>query len=195
MWNRLPCLIEEGIAVTGLDPAKASLDFARRKPKANQVNWILGDATSLTPMSTDIAVMTGNVAQVFLTDQAWEETLTNIRGAIQSKGHLIFEVRNPAQKAWLEWTREQTYRRLDIPTVGAVEAWCEVTDVANELVSFQWTYVFGSDHQIIKSNSTLQFREQKAIEDSLKQSGYTVREIRGAPDRPGKEFVFIATLT
>lgn len=187
-------LIEQGIAVTGLDPAKASLDFAQSKPNADQIKWILGDVTNLNPLGIDVAVMTGNVAQVFLTDQSWEEALAGIRRAIRPKGYLVFEVRNPAAKAWIDWTRDKTYRKLDIPKVGIVESWCEVIDVVNELVSFQWNYIFQSDGQIIKSISTLRFREQRAIEQSLKQSGYNICEIREAPDRPGKEFVFITTI-
>jgi hypothetical protein len=75
-----------------------------------------------------------------------------------------------------------------------VSSGCEVTDVSEELVSFRWTYVFESDGEVIKSDSTLRFREREAIESSLRRSGYVVREIRDAPDRPKKEFVFIAAL-
>lgn len=38
------------------------------------------------------------------------------------------------------------------------------------------------------------FRERHQIEESLERVGYLVREIRDAPDRPGKEFVFVAEL-
>lgn len=185
---------QHSFEVTGLEPAQASLDLARRKSYANKVRWILGDTTSLPSMSVDLAVMTGNVAQVFLTDQTWEVTLAAIRRALHSKGHFVFEVRDPAQKAWLEWTREKTYQRTEIPAVGNVESWCEVTDVSKELVSFRWTYIFASDGRVVTSDSTLRFREREAIEHSLKKSGFIVREVREAPDRPKKEFVFIAAL-
>lgn len=187
-------LIESGIEVTGLDPARASLDIARRKPNANQVRWILGDATNLPSMSVDLAVMTGNVTQVFLTDQSLEETFIGIRKALHPNGHLVFEVRNPAQKAWLDWNREKTYERRHIAGIGNIEGWCEVIDVSEELVSFRWTYTFESDGQVITSDSTLRFRERKAVEESLKRTGYIVNEVREAPDRPNKEFVFIAAL-
>jgi len=188
-------LSEQGFAVTGLEPAKASLDFARRKPNANRVRWILGDAASLPPLSVDLGVMTANVAQVFLTDAAWEEALAHVRRALQPNGHLVFEVRDPAKKAWLDWTREKTHMRLNISGIGNVDGWCEVTDVSKEFVSFRWTYVFEADGQVITSDSTLRFREREAIEQSLVKTGYAVHEIRDAPDRPGKEFVFIAALS
>ncbi len=187
-------LSEEGFDVTGLEPAQASMNLARRKPHAGKVRWILGDASNLPAMTADLALMTGNVAQVFLTDEAWEATLLAVRRAILPGGHLVFEMRDPAQKAWLEWTREKTYQRIDVSGIGAVEGWCEVTDVSNDLVSFRWTYVFESDGQVLTSDSVLRFRERETIENSLKRAGYVVKEVRDAPDRTGKEFVFMAGL-
>jgi SAM-dependent methyltransferase len=189
------CLASKnGFEVTALEPAQGSLDLARRKPNAKEVRWILGDATSLPAMAVDLAIMTGNVAQVFVTDQSWEASLAAVRESLLPNGHFVFEVRDPAQKAWLEWTRDKSYVRKDILGVGIVEGWCEVTDVSTEFLSFRWTYVFGSDGQIITSDSTLRFRDRETIENSLKKSGYELREVRDAPDRPQKEFVFIAAL-
>jgi SAM-dependent methyltransferase len=188
-------LISKGFEVTGVDPAGGSLDFARSKPSADRINWILGDVTNLPEMAVDAAVMTGNVAQVFLTDASWEEALLGARQALNPDGHLIFEVRNPVQKVWLDWTREKTYTQREVSGIGKVEGWCEVIETSKDLVTFQWTYIFESSGHAIKSESTLRFREREEIEVSLAKSGYRVREVRDAPDRPGKEFVFIASLT
>lgn len=185
-------LSELGFDVTGVDPAEASLDLARAKPHAHGVRWILGDVTALPDMKVDVAVMTGSVAQVFLTEDEWETTLAAIHRVLSLRGHLVFEVRDPAKKAWLDWTREQTFNRIDVPGIGEVEGWCEVTDETEERVSFRWTYVFGADGQTITSDSTLRFRSRDAIERSLRKCGFVVGELREAPDRPGKEFVFIA---
>lgn len=191
----LACLLsEQGFEVTGVEPARASLEYAKSRPHANQVHWIFGEATDLPNLKVDLAVMTGNVAQIFLTDTSWAKTLLSIRRSLQPRGHLVFEVRDPSKKAWLEWTKERTYSAIDLPKIGRVEGWCNVTDVSDELVSFRWTYVFESDGQVMTSDSTLRFREKAAIEESLVNSGYRVREIRESPDRPGKEFVFIADL-
>ena len=187
-------LSQEGFSVVGLEPAKASLDFARRKPHADRVHWILGDAKNIPQASFDLAVMTGNVAQVFLTDQIWEETLVDIRTVLHRKGHLVFEVRDPAKKAWLEWTPEKTRNQLNAAGIGLVESWCELTDVSGELVSFRWNYVFKSDGTVITSESTLRFREKDAIERTLANAGFSIVDVREAPDRLGKEFVFIAGL-
>jgi len=187
------CLLSQhGYEVTGVDPAQASLNIAYRKPYADKVKWILGDSSDLPPLKIDLAIMTGNTAQVFITDEDWLNNLSSIRRML-SDGHLVFEVRNPAKKAWLRWTREQTYNRLEIPGTGFVEGWCEVSDVSGELVSFRWTYVFEADGRTLSSDSTLRFRDYGAIVKSLEQSGFLVKDVRDAPDRPGQEFVFIAT--
>lgn len=65
----LPVLLaRDGVTAIGVDPAAASLDEARHKDGAELVTWLHGDATTLPPLQVDVAVMTGNVAQVFLTD-------------------------------------------------------------------------------------------------------------------------------
>jgi hypothetical protein len=67
-----------------------------------------------------------------------------------------------------------------------------VTDVSGPLVTFRWTYVFASDGAVLTSDSTLRFRERAEVEAALVASGYVVDEVRDAPDRPGREFVFFA---
>jgi len=50
----LACLLaERGKQVVGLDPAAASVDVARRKPGADAVQWIVGDAASTASMPTE----------------------------------------------------------------------------------------------------------------------------------------------
>lgn len=186
-------LAAKGFDVIGVDPAQASLDVARKKPNGNQIEWILGDPTCLPVLAVDMAVMTGNVAQVFLTEDSWIDALTGIRKALKPTGHIVFEVRDPSQQAWLKWTREQSYQRIEIPNIGFVEGWCDVTNISEGLVSFRWTYVFEADGQILTSDSTLRFREKQEIIDSLKKTGYTIKDIRDAPDRPKLEWVFVAS--
>ena len=83
--------------------------------------------------------MTGNVAQVFLTEDEWENTLAAIHRVLSPGGHLVFEVRDPAKRAWLDWTREKTYARVNVPGIGEVEGWCNVTEEKEELVSFRYS--------------------------------------------------------
>jgi SAM-dependent methyltransferase len=185
-------LAGRGIDVVGVDPARASLEFARAKPGAGAVRWVHGDATTLPPLAVDAALMTGNVAQVFLTDEDWLSTLRGTREALRPGGHFVFETRDPARRAWERWTPELTRSELDVPSVGVVEDWGELTEVSGPFVTFRSTTVFKRDNVVIESTSTLRFRDRAEVEDSLVEAGFRTVEIRDAPDRPGLEFVFIA---
>ena len=156
------------------------------------MRWLHGDATSLPPLQVDLATMTGNVAQVFLTDEEWAATLGGVHAALRPGGRLVFETRDPARRAWLDWTREHSFSRTDIPGVGLVQSWHELTEVSGELVSFRSFIVFEADDAALTSDSTLRFREREAIAVSLAAAGYQLDEVRDAPDRPGREFVFVA---
>jgi SAM-dependent methyltransferase len=185
-------LASRGYEVTGVDPALASLDVARAKPGADSVRWIHGDAASLPKVEFDLATMTGNVAQAIVERSDWEATLRGVYEALRPVGHLVFETRNPAYRAWEGWNRPATYALTEIDGVGAVENWQEVTEVSDSLVTFRSTTVFASDGQVLTSESTLRFRERDEVLTDLAQSGCDVLDVRDAPDRPGREFVFIA---
>lgn len=185
-------LAKRGIAVTGVDPAGGSLDVARGKPGSEQVRWVHGDATTLPALQADLATMTANAAQEIVEPAAWDGTLRGIHDALRPGGHLVFETRDPARRAWLDWNRAASYRVSELPGVGAVENWVDVIDVNGPLVTFRWTYVFALDGQALTSESTLRFRERDEVEAALLAHGYTVEEVRDAPDRPGREFVFLA---
>ncbi len=185
-------LADRGTEVVGVDPARASIEVARAKPGSERVRWICGDATDLPPLQVDLATMTANVAQAIVDPQAWQKTLRGAREALRPGGHLVFETRNPAGRAWEEWNRESSYRVTEIPRVGPVESWVQLIEVRRPLVTFRWTYRFAVDGQVLTSDSTLRFRERDEVERDLDAHGYVVDDVRDAPDRPGKEFVFLA---
>lgn len=181
-----------GVEVTGVDPAAASLAVARNKEGADHVTWVHGDATTLPPLHVDLALMTGNVAQVFLTDQEWIATLRGIRTALAAHGYLVFETRRPERRVWEDWAVDTGPVVRDVPGVGEVEQRSEVTDVVLPYVSFRQSYRFVRDDQVVSSCSTLRFRSREEIENSLASAGFTALEVRDAPDRHGQEYVFIA---
>jgi hypothetical protein len=149
----------------------------------------------LPPVQVDLVTMTGNVAQAIVDPGAWHGTLRGVRDVLRPGGHLVFETRDPGYRGWREWDRATSYRITEIPGVGAVESWVELTDVALPLVSFRWTWVFASDGQTLRSDSTLRFRERDEVEADLVEHGYAVAAVKGAPDRPGRELVFFARRT
>jgi SAM-dependent methyltransferase len=188
-------LAASGRLVVGVDPAEASLEVAKAKDAAARVTWVHGDATAVPAFGADLAVMTGNVAQVFLADADWGQALAGIHDALRPGGYLVFETRRPERRAWEEWAADTGPVTLDIPGTGWVERRNQVTEVSLPFVSFQNTYRFLADGAVITSDSTLVFRPRDEVESSLLGHGYRVLDVRDAPDRPGREFVFIAERT
>jgi SAM-dependent methyltransferase len=189
-WASL--LAERGFTVVGLDPAAASLEVARGKPGAERVRWIQGDVRSLPPLAVDLATMTGNVSNVFLTGQEWSATLDGVHAALRPGGHLVFESVDPAGQPWLNWNRGTTYVRRESAEVGEFESWTEVTGVDDDLVSTRRTWVFAADGTTLTSEGTRRYPARAVIEESLIAAGYELADVRDAPDRPGRELVFIA---
>ena len=184
-------LAADGLAVTGVDPALASLDVARRKPHAEAVTWRHGTAEDLPPLGADAAVMTGNVAQVFVTDESWAATLRGIRGALRPGGVLVFETRRPGRRAWEEWQADTAETLHEVPGIGPVHQRPTGVEVALPLVTFSDEFRF-ADGTVLTSTSTLRWRDEAELRDTLAANGFDVEEIREAPDRPGREYVVIA---
>lgn len=185
-------LADRGIDVVAVDPAAASVDVARSKSGAERVTWLTGDVSTLPALQVDLAIMTGNVAQAIWSPGDWTATLAGIWRALKPGGWLVFETRIPARRAWESWDRAESLTTADVPGQGPVENWFETIDVAGPLVTFRGTWIFGSDGAVLTSDSTLRFRERSEIDADLLAAGFTVEEIRDAPDRPGREWVYLA---
>lgn len=183
-------LAERGVSVVGVDPARASLDVARAKPSADRVTWIHGDATALVGAVSemDVAVMTGNVAQVFVTDEDWDATLRAVRHCLRAGGWFVFETRRSEVRDWESWTSPPT--PVVLPDGRTAVQSCTVTEVALPLLTFEGSTVI--EDEVLWSTSTLRFRERAEIEADLDRCGFEVVEVRDAPDRPAKEMVFLA---
>lgn len=184
-----------GLELVGLDPAGASLAVARTKPGAERVRWIEGTAPVLAeadpPVRTDLAVMTGNVAQVFLTDEEWRATLAAVRSVLPIGGHLVFESRRPERRAWEDWAAPGVHdTERDVPGEGRVRSTFALTEVAPPYVGFRSHYVF-ADGTEADSTSRLRFRTVEETTADLVATGFDLVEIREAPDRPGLENVYV----
>ena len=135
--------------------------------------------------------MTGNVAQVFLTDGSG----TQLCGARMPRSGpaAAWSSRpaiRPAGVAGLESRR--LVSRADVPGVGVVQSWAEVSGIRGDLVSFRSVFVFEADGATLTSELTLRFRRREEVADSLMAAGFVVDDLRDAPDRPGRELVFVA---
>jgi SAM-dependent methyltransferase len=186
-----------GLRVTGVDPAAASVDVARGKPQAEAVEWVVGTAPDVAADPAhrdrhDLAMMTANVAQVFLDDEDWLATLRAVRSCLCPGGWLAFETRVPADRGWEQWTEDLTRRVVDVAGQGPVEEWVEVTEVEGELVTFESPRIFHADGERIDSVSTLRFRGEGALRRSLDEAGFGSVDVRDLPYAPGRGWLFLA---
>jgi len=167
-----------GRKVHGIDPARAMLAWARSQPGAERVQWTEGDSSRLGTPEADLAVMTGNVAQVFLDDDAWEVTLKALYAALRPGGHLAFESRNPEAREWDAWHPEATYEELETSS-GRWTCWLDAAVAEHGRVHFTAHHVFAATGEDLVVNSTLRFRSRNEVEQSLVRSGFTVVEAYG----------------
>ena len=194
----LACLLAGmGVEVLGVDPASASVDVARTKPGAGAVRWVVGTAPDAAAdpanhQRFELATMTANVAQVFLSDTDWISTLRAIHVCLRPGGMLAFETRNPADRAWERWTKERSHHVVDAGAEGLVEDWVEVTGVDGELVTFESPTIFQSDGERLDSTSTLRFRGLDALESSLAEAGFGEVEILDLPYAPTRGWLVLA---
>jgi SAM-dependent methyltransferase len=174
-----------------LDPDRSDLDAYLTLADELDARSVLdvgcatGTLACLLACQVDLVTMTGNVTQVFLSDDGWLSVLRSAKAALAPGGRLVFEVRDPGKQAWREWNRDRTYKQVSVAGVGTVETWVELTAVAGQLVSFRTTFVFAETGEVITSDSTLRFRPRDEIEVSLAATGLLLEEVRDAPIDPG----------
>ena len=172
------------------------LAVARRGPGAERVRWVEGDAAALGMPDADLVVMTGNVAQVFLDDAEWAATVRAIHAALRPGGHLAFESRNPADRAWEGWNRAATYEQIETPS-GPMECWLDVIRVVDGRVTFAGHNVFTDTGEVLVVPSTLRFRSQDELTASLTAAGFAVEHVygdwaRGPVTPASRPLVFVA---
>jgi SAM-dependent methyltransferase len=189
-------LAARGYRVTGVEPARESLDAARAKPGAGAVTWIDGSAEAAPRNAFDAALMTSHVAQFFVTDDEFATALAGLHDALVPGGRLIFDSRDPADRRWERWNPAETTHELTLPDGVAVRLWAEVTAVAAGAVSFRHRYAF-SDGDRREATATLRFRSEAELRDALAAAGFTVEQIYGGWNRdpighPDGEFLVIA---
>lgn len=190
-------LAAAGRAVIGIDPANAMLNIARTRPGGDKVTWVLGDSAELRAASADLIVMTGHVAQVFLDEDYWRTTLRRCLAALRPGGHLAFETRNPARRAWTMWTRDRTTGTYQTADGTTYTSWVQATDVVGPRVTFEAHNVFADTGRDIVSTSVLTFRDRAAIEDALTAAGFDAPAVFGDWDRSATsdgspELIFVA---
>jgi SAM-dependent methyltransferase len=189
-------LAQRGHAMIGVDPSREMLAVARRGPYGDRVQWIDGDATDIGTPGADLAIMSGHVAQFFVTDEAWDTALGALRAALRPGGTLAFESRNPDNREWDRWTRAIA-RSVHDRVAGSIRTWSEVVDVTASVVSYENHYVFVATGEDLVSSARLRFRTLAELTASLADAGFAIEHVYGtwasgpvAPENP--ELIIVA---
>lgn len=167
--------VEEGYRITAIDPNVEAIQKAKGKEFADKVTWIVGDSADLKTNAYDVVIMTANVAQVFLTDNSWQQVIADAYRALKHGGHFIFDTRNPLAKAWIEWQKDMTPDIAKDPVSGnRLEIWQEYEGLEGDIFTFYETVKKARTNEIlIREKIQLKFRTQEEIEKTLEQAGFS----------------------
>jgi SAM-dependent methyltransferase len=181
-------LAAAGHEVTGVDPARASLEAARAKPGAERVRWIEGTSRVLPARAFDLALMTSHVAQFVVDEDDWRTTLADLRRALVPGGRLVFDTRDPRARIWERWTPALTRRVIPVPGSGAVETWTEVGAVQDGTVALTHRYVFAGSAEVA-ATAEMRFRDEQEVCAAVAAAGLAVEDVFGGWNRepPGHE--------
>ncbi|WP_374656333.1 trans-aconitate 2-methyltransferase [Dongia sp.] len=164
-----------GAAVTGVDPAAAMLEIARRREGGDRVTWVEGDGRSVRlGRQFDLIVMTGHAFQCLLTDADQLALLKTIAAHLSLQGRFIFDSRNPKGRAWLEWNPKASHRFVEHPKHGRVESWNDYAyDEASGVVTYGTYYRLGSG-ELLAAKSKIRFSPKDHLARLIAQAGLTV---------------------
>ena len=186
-------LAERGHRVTGVDPAAAMLAVARRKPHAEQVDWVESCAQSYkSHRRFDLIVMTRHAFQILLTDADALAALDTMRVHLKEGGKVAFETRNPR----VDWAGEWAARPPGMLPGGQLIETLEITGNDDEFISFETSY--RSPLTTLTTRSTLRFPSREHVGALIARSGLIVREVYGDWDAGrfeaarSREIIFIA---
>jgi ubiquinone/menaquinone biosynthesis C-methylase UbiE len=167
-----------GHQVTAVDRARPALDAARRKPGAARVRWIEGAAEVLPSRAYEAALLTDHVAQLFVDDDEWSAVLARLRRALVAGGRLILDSRDPGFERWTTWNPQESRRTVVLPDGVTVDAWDEVTDVDEPIVTVAHHYAF-TDGERLTSSGTLRFRTEAELRSTVEDAGFDVDRVYG----------------
>jgi hypothetical protein len=173
------------------------IEIARRRHCGGRVEWRVGDARHIGEPNADLAIMTGHVAQFFLTEESWRTALVALQRSLRVGGYLSFESRNPDAREWESWTSD-VKKSVNDPRAGRIHTWSEVNDVTGELVSYTIHYRFVDTGEELRAAGKLRFRSKGELTRTLADAGFTVDVVyadwdRRPADPTAKELIVVAT--
>ncbi|MFB8375195.1 class I SAM-dependent methyltransferase [Paenibacillus taichungensis] len=190
-------LAENGYKITAIDPNEEAINVARSKGTPGNVKWMVGDSADLQSNTYDAVIMTANVAQVFLTDDSWKQTISDVFRSLKVGGHFIFDTRNPLAKVWKEWEMDKTPDLAKDRLSGdSLEIYTEYDGFEGDVYTFyEIVKHTKKDKILIREKMQLRFRNQEEFNASLKSTGFTQIETYGdwefkQANSKNKSFIF-----
>lgn len=170
---------EVGINVDAIDPNEEAILHAKRKFNYNNINWIVGNSANLRSNTYDAVIMTANVAQVFLTDDSWQQLLTDVYHALKPGGSFIFDCRNPEVKVWESWEKDMTPDYAINETTGEkLVIWTTYDGFLDDIYTFYETIKVEHTNEIVTSlKMELKFRTKEILEQSIYKTGFKINQI------------------
>ena len=112
---------------------------------------------------------------MFLSDESWKQTISDVYRSLKTGGHFIFDTRNPLAKAWEEWEKDTTPDLAkDLMTGDMLEIHTEYEGFTGNIFTFVETVKHAnSGEMLIREKMQLRFRKQIEIEESLRQTGFS----------------------
>ena len=193
-------LARRGHEMTGVEPAAAMLDIARKKPYADQVRWIEGSYERFVGLTADMVLMTSHVAQFFLHDDEWQRMLEASHKALAPGGHIVFDSRTPIFPPYQTWPTEGSPRRVEDPAAGPIVWWYKLLEIKDNRVRYQLYYHFINSNETVVSTDELMFRSREILTLSLNDAGFKVETVYGdwdssLPTPTSPEMIFVAART
>jgi SAM-dependent methyltransferase len=158
----LACRIaQEGMCVTGVDPAEGMLRVARSRQGTERVSWIKSAGQTLRlPPRFDLIYMTGHGFQALLTDDDAIAVLRTAHEHLTGDGRFAFESRNPARRAWLSWTPDKR-KVVTTGDHGRIEEFFDtVADPQTGIADIAHHYRFLDAGKSIVGRSRIRFIDQ-----------------------------------
>jgi SAM-dependent methyltransferase len=174
--GQLAAALSVGRHVTGVDPATAMLDVARRRPGGAAVEWVAADARTLRlERRYDLVVLSGHAFQVFLARQDQLAVLRTIAHHLTPQGRFIFDTRNPAMREWEEWVPDQSRRSFEHPGLGRIEAWNDIErDEKTGIVTYETVYRTVPEGKCFRASSRIAFPGRETVASLADEAGLHV---------------------
>ena len=177
---------DRGRKVVGVEPGRAAMNLARRRPGADRVQWIVGDSASMPSCDADMVTMTGNIPE-HMSDAQWDAALADSHRALRPGGHIVFGNRNIEKQAWLT-SAEYAPRsapgshnhgtRVDATPAGPVHHWLEVLDLTSDTFTFRWTFLIENTDEELTWETTFQIRSVDRMVGALEAAAFAVKDVR-----------------